>query len=275
ATPTDKPVPSRVSIRLRLESGGQRIFWDDLPSALDYALFPLRGSQTWLLKDVRFSLELTYCQQDAAEVRAALWAWETFGGLGARTRRGFGALQCTAVNGTPVQPPATVEQAREAIHNGLLTHVADGLWHSHVPHLHRPTPGAAYAVANDRFRLVEKDSVAEAHAYLIRRLRSIIFHFKTDNDPPDHTLQGVNHDRLASPLILRPLVLANKAAAALAICLDAPIVPPGGLTLDPPAVVSPAPPLRADLTARDAQTTPLSVPLNKEPDILLAFLNRL
>jgi hypothetical protein len=34
----------------------------------------------------------------------ALWAWLTYGGLGARTRRGFGQLRCTSVNG-PLPPP--------------------------------------------------------------------------------------------------------------------------------------------------------------------------
>lgn len=45
--------------------------------------------------EVRFSYPLDL----ADDVKAALWAWETFGGLGARTRRGFGAVLCT--NGAP------------------------------------------------------------------------------------------------------------------------------------------------------------------------------
>lgn len=39
-----------------------------------------------------FSLRFMYPEELRAEVEAALWAWETFGGLGGRTRRGFGAI---------------------------------------------------------------------------------------------------------------------------------------------------------------------------------------
>jgi len=35
----------------------------------------------------------------------ALWAWLTYGGLGARTRRGFGQLACTAVDGDLADDP--------------------------------------------------------------------------------------------------------------------------------------------------------------------------
>ena len=39
-------------------------------------------------KDVHFTLTIVYPKAKSKEVEAALWAWETFGGIGARTRRG-------------------------------------------------------------------------------------------------------------------------------------------------------------------------------------------
>jgi CRISPR-associated protein Cmr1 len=39
-----------------------------------------------------FTLSFTYPEDVRQDVKAALWAWETFGGLGGRTRRGFGAV---------------------------------------------------------------------------------------------------------------------------------------------------------------------------------------
>ena len=45
--------------------------------------------------DIRFSRD----EQVNARFMLALWAWLTYGGLGARTRRGFGQLVCTAVHG--------------------------------------------------------------------------------------------------------------------------------------------------------------------------------
>lgn len=42
--------------------------------------------------NVKFKLAATFRSEQRHDVEAALWAWETFGGVGARTRRGFGAL---------------------------------------------------------------------------------------------------------------------------------------------------------------------------------------
>lgn len=68
-----------------------------------YGAFPLQpsredqqqGAQPWVLFDYGsspFTLRFTYPKECSADVEAALWAWETFGGLGGRTRRGFGAI---------------------------------------------------------------------------------------------------------------------------------------------------------------------------------------
>ena len=39
-----------------------------------------------------FTVRFAYPEEAKEDVLAALWAWESFGGLGARTRRGFGAI---------------------------------------------------------------------------------------------------------------------------------------------------------------------------------------
>ncbi len=67
-----------------------------------YAVFPLRppenekfaGMYISLLQvGVEFNLEITFPNELRKDVEAALWAWENFGGIGARTRRGFGAVE--------------------------------------------------------------------------------------------------------------------------------------------------------------------------------------
>src|SRR5207249_3333503 len=81
----------------------------------------------------------------------------------------------------------------------------------------------------------------------------IIFQFKRDDvkagDPPVTTLQGRDVQRLASPLILRPLACDGGQALGLAAVLESPRIPPGGLVLDGiagrPGVVS-------DLVATEA-----------------------
>jgi CRISPR-associated protein Cmr1 len=78
---------------------------------LAYGAFPLQPSrdaqrskaQPGTLFDhgsSKFSLRFTYPEVLRKDVEAALWAWETFGGLGGRTRRGFGAIQRADVEGT-------------------------------------------------------------------------------------------------------------------------------------------------------------------------------
>jgi CRISPR-associated protein Cmr1 len=69
-----------------------------------YASFPLKpedkdireNKQNTDIPDiyqgVKFTIRLSYPKTYKFELEAALWAWETFGGIGARTRRGFGAI---------------------------------------------------------------------------------------------------------------------------------------------------------------------------------------
>lgn len=72
---------------------------------ISYGAFPMQpsreaqriGAQPWPLYDYgssTFVLGFTYPPELHGDVQAALWAWEIFGGLGGRTRRGFGAIAC-------------------------------------------------------------------------------------------------------------------------------------------------------------------------------------
>ncbi|MFD3164295.1 type III-B CRISPR module RAMP protein Cmr1 [Herpetosiphon sp. NSE202] len=49
----------------------------------------------YLTNNLKFTLEITYPESFKLEIQAALWAWETFGGVGGRTRRGFGSIRRT------------------------------------------------------------------------------------------------------------------------------------------------------------------------------------
>jgi CRISPR-associated protein Cmr1 len=124
--------PQRAQIRARDDS-----------SAHPYAAFPLQpkegeariGMETKAVRiGVTFKLTLAYPKAYEADLRAALWAWETFGGIGARTRKGFGALQCVQCEGQAVTPPSTM-QVKDAIHAGLQKHLVNGKWPPDVPHL--------------------------------------------------------------------------------------------------------------------------------------------
>jgi CRISPR-associated protein Cmr1 len=65
-----------------------------------YGAFPLRDTDGNInhgvlhdYQEQKWTILLRYPRQHEEDVRAALWAWAHFGGLGGRTRRGFGAIE--------------------------------------------------------------------------------------------------------------------------------------------------------------------------------------
>ena len=71
-------------------------------SALGYALFPFypvnndptTEKSGYRSGAIKFQINVSYPANLESDVNAALWAWSNFGGIGARTRRGLGALYC-------------------------------------------------------------------------------------------------------------------------------------------------------------------------------------
>lgn len=112
---------------------------DNLPisqpeSRFSYVLFPLRDATADVVAKVslQFELRIRFSpvpqvnMQD--EIDAALWAWELFGGVGARTRRGCGSIQ--SLNNT--------KHIDEVLRDGIKRFLAgsqSGAWPVHVPNL--------------------------------------------------------------------------------------------------------------------------------------------
>lgn len=99
-------------------------------------------------KDSEFTLTITFATEHEQDIRAALWAWETFGGVGARTRRGFGAIQLLeshiiTKNGDlekkvaePVElPPSDRPSAEKWVKDRLQEHIKKQNFPNNVPHL--------------------------------------------------------------------------------------------------------------------------------------------
>lgn len=62
-----------------------------------YVLFPSinnRKESKVGKEGLNFTLTIKYKKDHAIDIKCALWAWLNFGGIGARTRRGCGALYC-------------------------------------------------------------------------------------------------------------------------------------------------------------------------------------
>ncbi len=132
-----------------------------------YAAFPLQRTKEEIRdgetrrtvqKNIAFTLDVNFHTDYREDIEMALWAWETFGGIGARTRRGFGALHCTAAkeNGKSKPLPPTMCDAA-AIKKEIKKRLkkVDGQWPRNVPHLSPkmpleivPTNGDAESVWN-------------------------------------------------------------------------------------------------------------------------------
>ena len=121
----------------------QRSTSDGSESDLVYALFPLKRDRLPVRVGLRFALRLqlfesttSRCdgiaapepelQRDVDEVVAALGLWLTFGGVGARTRRGFGALMLEREEGYAEAAPRPRVVLPPA--GGFASPVAMGEW---------------------------------------------------------------------------------------------------------------------------------------------------
>lgn len=299
-----------------------------------YAVFPLQpkeedvrryGIKTTIhpvLDNVKFDLVITFPERERAEVEAALWAWETFGGVGGRTRRGFGAIRLVAVDGKPVESPKA-RDIEVTIREDLRKHVIDGRWPDGVPHLskhirmvvspnHSDAKKAWQHLVNElsrfrqqrnlnsdgskrgRSRWPEPDEIRRLtgfrslkHARELSTVRKfpraafglpIMFHFKDERegDPPTTMLEGgtEGYQRLASPLILRPLACEGGRASGLAVILEGTCVEhvPGGLVLKESVGEKKKHAVNSELTTKEASEIG---PLRGNTDVLDAFLKLL
>jgi CRISPR-associated protein Cmr1 len=276
------PVPCASYVRQG--DGNWRLTWNPLlagsPSAgpLPYALFPFQGEQpeagatapkklpAQYVSAASFTLRLRYPKALASDVETAVWAWVSFGGLGARTRRGCGALQCKELTpksageiaswlrgrvhpaselrawptlpdrllaGTPGTPAEAWRQgisllqrfrqepgfARNPVQNGR-----PGRSRYPEPETIRRTTGTR-SPGHHRMPQIPNDAFPRAELGL-----PIVFHFKGADEPPDTVLyprddQGKTRDRMASPLIVKPLALADGKAVPIVVRLQAPALP--------------------------------------------------
>jgi len=206
-----------------------------------------------------FTLRLRFPEDVRADVEAALWAWESFGGLGGRTRRGFGAI---AREGGPDAGNVTAELAKYQSHPRIAgvpslrgarfamaprSHGdAVDAWKAELGLLQRLRQGPGFGRNHPqpnslkpagRSRWPEADQIrgltgatAPLHAQPVVSVESfpraafgmpIVFHFVDPGDPNmSLQLQPVGErDRFASPLLLRPLP-DGRAFRAAALVLS-------------------------------------------------------
>ena len=229
-----------------------------------YGAFPLQpkveaqqggtGAQPWPLFDygnATFSLRFTYPEDCRTDVQAALWAWETFGGLGGRTRRGFGAIarvnspssrnveaelavwrENPRIEGVPSLHHARFALASrskttsiEAWKDGLrlLRQMRQEAGFGRKSSQDPQKPGRSLWPEPDEIRRLTGDCAPHRTRPVTTVSRfpravfgmPIVFHFKDNGDPNmDLQLRPVDAERFASPLIIRPIADARGFRAA-------------------------------------------------------------
>lgn len=277
--------PSKIALEVEMKSPGKTYpcayfpedknfprFEKNHPS---YALFPFQGNKrdgippAKCTSNVSFELKLTYPQNLSHDVDAAVWAWTNFGGIGARVRRGCGALYCKELSPKreslsswyksslesfgvdlslspewPILPERFL--VRESNGNNVLQEWAEvvGLMQTfrQGQGVGR-NPGSSHNRPG-RSRWPEPESIRQAtssrstrHAlmpmipyYAFPRAElglPIVFHFKDIGDPKDTELypviEGQKKTRMASPLILRPIICRNGEVLQLILRLNSPV----------------------------------------------------
>lgn len=220
-----------------------------------YVLFPFLDPIKFCVYNVSFNLIVNYPLQYEQDVNSALWAWINFGGIGARTRRGCGALFCKSFSPTNagfrewvnenmaiygLESPSP-ERDWATIPNVILTSQGTtplGAWNK-VINLYRDFRQQR---GNGRSDWPEPESIRtlthrwdkrypELHDHPRKAFPRaelglpIIFHFKDanrGNDPQDTELIPSDHSRMASALILKPIALGTENALPAIIMLRAP-----------------------------------------------------
>lgn len=227
----DKPTASKVEVRVML--GGEKIVTvssqahpHGKPVTYGFGAAANNGEAEWLKEDIRFSLCLRYPDAVAAEVEASLRWWLAFGGIGARTRRGFGAIRCDQIGSVTEKEIVTTgcrimhatKQEGTALEawktaNGRLMKFRQG------PGFARkngsPRPGRSYWPEPDQLRrdTGKDDSGRHAPDHLSGNVfpraafgMPIIFDFHKATEPDKRLTELLPEkgERMASPLILCP-----------------------------------------------------------------------
>lgn len=225
------PKASQVTLQVKADPAGRRDLIascdnkNRIQRNFDYVLILEKGQNPRLLKEgykfeLILSLNSAATKAQQAEVMEALRWWASFGGVGARTRRGLGAVKATRCNSalTPVseqqvkakggkmvlKPSASsaVDAWRTAVSRLKDFRQKPGVGRNHGPgRSHWPEPDAIRRFAGHHAPNHPVDAFPRAAFGL-----PIVFHFKDPSDPADHTLEpdNGNSNRMASPLILRP-----------------------------------------------------------------------
>ncbi len=230
---------NRAKVEISIRDNQPVIEPIDAPAALDYGIFPLRPDQgvhdaNGRLTKVKgtFQLWVTVTSDTEEEIKRTVETWLAFGGLGGRTRRGFGALsggewdieRILKVGDGPTLPgvpsltgalfkKVSFESSDDA-HKYLLGKLKSfrqgvGIGRNQGK---QNRPGRSRWPEPDMIRrIMQHHATNHSPSHIVQAFprgqfgMPIIFHFQPNQgDPADTTLIPEGFERMASPLILRP-----------------------------------------------------------------------
>jgi CRISPR-associated protein Cmr1 len=267
ASTKDNPAFGKVAIQVHILSAGEKASYSQVapPSKPEdgplhgYFLFPFREQREQNIpaavgrRQVSFQLRLTLdaslSEAQRAGVRTALKAWIAFGGVGARTRRGCGALTVLGNNANQWLPPTQglaqwLGMPRDAASDHDWTTLA-GARGIVVP---TASPEEAWRELGQFWARFRKGHFAQAYSpmsggkwrdyrQVLCQLRSqgntlrlakpflglpIVYQKFGKQTPFTGTLEPAESGRMASPVILKPIALQGGKFGALVLVMHAP-----------------------------------------------------
>lgn len=264
-----KPLDSCLSLKAMaslLEKDGKRkIVFEGGKEKLQYAIFPFQGkigkrgeadvAPSLALVNAEFELLLSFSPKlsdvQREQVLNSLHGWINFGGLGARTRRGCGALyskDCAVERAENISSLLSGAPGIETVLMGNVKDDAESAWREMVDLMKQFRQGEEIGrnkgdKTPGRSRWPEPDTIRrKVGAHLERHKPTmqvegfprarfgmpIIFHFKDsdfggkskpDMDPIDTCLRPESSSRMASPVLLSPVKLKNGKVVPVIIFL--------------------------------------------------------
>jgi len=214
-----------------------------------YALFPLREPDTEKIDNrtgdkfplIREGIQFDLTIQCPVEYKEAVWEalrwWASFGGIGARTRRGLGALEISVKQGeeTDLMLPVTSEEASEYSCKLAMGKTgqkdAVAAWKSAIEKLQHFRSGekiapSSWSESHAIRGITKRDSKRhspkpEMLHYFPRAALGlpIIFEFKDSQDPQKTELTPKDYDRLASPVIVKAMYIEKNSYRPIALRL--------------------------------------------------------
>jgi len=267
ASTKDNPAVGKVAIQVHILSAGEKASYSQVaPESRPkegplhgYFLFPFQEQKKQNIpaavgrRQVSFQLRLTLdaslSEAQRAEVRTALKAWIAFGGVGARTRRGCGALTVVGANanqwllptrglaewlGMPPNAASKCDWTTLAGARGIVVPTA--------------SPEKAWSELGQFWARFRKGHFAQAYSpmsggkwrdyrQVLCQLRSqgntlrlakpflglpIVYQKFGKQTPFTGTLEPAESGRMASPVILKPIALQGGKYGALVLVMNAP-----------------------------------------------------